>query len=74
MDTIDNYGQTRKNKAILEATEQIETVMGFDPHFQSYQPPIAKVEMTPSESAGFLILWFLVLFIQFLMFWQQKGK
>ena len=67
MDTI-------KNKIILDATEKIELVMGLDPHFQSHQQPICTVELPPSESAGFLILWFLVLFVQFLMFWQQKGK
>ncbi|MFB2834477.1 MULTISPECIES: hypothetical protein [Floridanema] len=74
MDSLEKYQTNDKTRMILDATEKIETVMGFDPHFQSYQQPIAKVEIPPSESAGLLILWFLVLFIQFLMFWQQKNK
>lgn len=73
MDSLENYQSNDKTRMILDATEKIETVMGFDPHFQSYQQP-TKVEILPSDSSGLLILWFLVLFVQFLMFWQQKNK
>ena len=42
MDSLEKYQTNDKTRMILDATEKIETVMGFDPHFQSYQQPIAS--------------------------------
>lgn len=74
MNAQDNYESTGKNRVILDATEKIETVMGLDPHFQSYQPQISQAEAPPGQSMGLMVLWFLVLFVQVMMFWQQKRK
>jgi len=62
MDTQNTYETTDKNRVILDATEKIETLMEFDPSFQSYTQPISKAEAPPG-SMGFMVLWFLVLFV-----------
>ena len=64
---------TEKHRVILDATEKIETLMEFDPSFQSYLQPISKAEAPPG-SMGLMVLWFLVLFVQVIIFWQQKKK
>ena len=73
MDTQDTYESSDKTRVILDATEQIETLMEFDPSFQSYPQQISKAEAPPS-SMGLMVLWFLVLLVQVMMFWQQKKK
>ena len=74
MDSQDSYEITKKNRVILDATEKIETVMEFDPSFQSYSQQIRKAEAPPGQSMGLMVLWFLVLLVQFMMFCQQKRK
>lgn len=74
MNTLQNNETTEKNKVILDATEKIETVMGFDPHFQSHQHQIGKIEVSPGQSAGLIVLWVVVLLAQVLMFGGQRGQ
>lgn len=50
MDTLKNKKTTDKSKKLLEVTENIETVMGFDPHFQSSQQPNGKIEVSSGET------------------------
>ena len=62
-----------KNRAVLEATEKIETVMSFEQPIpgdnQTTNPP-----GIPPMPPGYTILWCLVLITQFLMFCWQKRK
>jgi cytochrome c1 len=75
MNAQDTYPESHeKNRVILDATEKIETVMEIDPVLQSYSQQISQVEAPTGQSMGFMVLWFLVLFVQVMMFWQQKRK
>ena len=75
MNAQDTYPESlEKNRVILDATEKIETVMELDPLFKSYQPQISQAEAPPGQPMGLMVLWFLVLLVQVMMFWQQRGK
>ena len=74
MDSQNNHETNRKNRIILDATEKIETVMEFDPYFQFYTQQINKAEPPPRQSVGLVVLWFLVLLCQLIIFVRQKGK
>ncbi|NEP46664.1 MAG: hypothetical protein F6K35_48735, partial [Okeania sp. SIO2H7] len=63
-----------KNKAILEATEKIETVMSLE---QPLPPDNQQLNHSgiPPMPPGYTILWSLVLITQFLMFcWQKENR
>jgi len=74
MATIETSEQTAKNHSLIDATEKIETVMGFYPQFKPYEPQIHAPEIAPGQTTGFMLLWFFVLLTQFIMFWQQKNR
>ena len=59
-----------KNRAVLEATEKIETVMSLEQPL----PPDNQQLNYPEIPPGYSILWSLVLITQFLMFCWQKRK
>ena len=61
-----------KNRAVLEATEQIETVMGLEQPILPENQTINCPGMPPMPP-GYTFLWCLVLIIQALIFcWQKK--
>lgn len=74
MGTIETSEETAKNQSLIDATEKIETVMGFYPQFQAYEPQTHTPEIAPGQTSGFMLLWLFVLLAQFLMFWQQKNR
>ena len=74
MDTIETSEETARNQNLIDATEKIETVMGFYPQFKAYEPQIHTPEIAPAQTGGFMLLWFFVLLAQFIMFWRQKNR
>ena len=64
---------TEKNRALLEATEKIETVMSLEQPIPADNPTINPPGVPPMPP-GYAILWCLLLISQFLIFCWQKRK
>ncbi len=62
-----------KNRAVLEATEKIETVMSLERPIPADNPTINSPGVPPMPP-GYTLLWCLVLITQFLIFCWQKRK
>ena len=67
-----NSETTTKHRFILQATENLETVMSLDPKFQTSTP--SNFNNIPPIPSDLLIFWFCFLFVQFLMFFNQKRR
>ena len=67
-----NSETTTKHRFIPQSTENLETVISLDPKFQTSTP--SNFNNIPPIPSDLLIFWFSFLFVQFLMFFNQKRR
>lgn len=74
MELFPNAEETKKNKAIIDATEKAETLITIDPRFQPTEEAVKAPDIAPISYINFLGLWSLFLVVQAVMFWLQRRQ